>query len=261
MKRCRLPAYLSVLPLFPCLLPVSAQAIVNVESSLIGPAAPGLHSEAEFAADGASGNTVKSSARLALKSQYRHERHTEYFQWQYAYGSSRGVNDTRRSFAHLRHYTETGEDMGVEAFVQASQDPYARMELRTLYGGGMRWTLQEQAQVSSLHVGLGAFLEKERLKAVSGSNEPLDSTLWRGNSYLIWKRRVNEQVRFYNTLYYQPALATPADFRVLEQASCLIKVSETLDFKLSVDIAHDSRPPQTVKRTDVRYSTGISASF
>jgi len=36
---------------------------------------------------------------------WQHEAHTEFLQLQYAYGKSRGLVDTRRAFAHLRHRT------------------------------------------------------------------------------------------------------------------------------------------------------------
>jgi len=238
-----------------------AQAIVNVENSVIGKPKAGLHTELGLSIDSASGNTNKKSAKLSLKSQYSHQQHTEYFQAEMAYGSSRGVTDTRRTFAHFRHHTQIGENTGIEGFLQASQDPFARMSLRTLIGGGMRWSLIEKEQSSALYAGLGAFLENERLNQKVGTADALSSTLWRANSYMIWKLQLNEQVRFYNSVYYQPRINQFSDFRLLDQASVMVKLNDSLDIKLSLDVSHDSRPPQTVKQTDVRFSTGISASF
>lgn len=75
------------------------------------------------------------------------------------------------------------------------------------------------------------------------------------------KQQFNEQVRAYSTTYYQPAIRDTGDYRVLEQASALVHLHEKLDLKLSLDIAYDSRPPQTVKRTDIRYSIGMALTF
>jgi hypothetical protein len=51
-------------------------------------------------------------------------------------------------------------------------------------------------------LGLGAFYENETLNPQLGSTDPLDSSLWRGNFYLIHKQQINQQARFYNTLYF-----------------------------------------------------------
>lgn len=41
----------------------------------------------------------------------------------------------------------------------------------------------------------------------------------------------------------------------------LVKMAQNLDLKLSLDIAFDSRPPQTVQKRDLSYSTGLEFSF
>lgn len=65
----------------------------------------------------------------------------------------------------------------------------------------------------------------------------------------------------YSTTYYQPAFSDTADYRMLEQASILVKLRENLDFKVSLDISFDSMPPQTVQQRDLTYSTGLEFNF
>lgn len=236
-------------------------AIVNVEQAIIGPGKEGLSSHAELAIDGSSGNTNKNSIRAELLSQWLHGPHTEFLWLQYAYGKSNGLVDTNRFFAHLRHRTMVGEAWGVEAFAQAGRDPFARLSLRTLLGGGVRWTLLEAAGKAGVYFGLGAFYEHERLSPKAGTTDPLDSRLWRANSYLVLKRQLNDQIRLYSITYYQPAFRRMADYRLLEQLAAAIRLYKQLDLKLNLDIAHDSEPPQGVRKTDVRYSTGIAVDF
>lgn len=251
----------SVLVFLVLLVPVRSYAIVNVEQAIIGPQQDGLHTDFEVAVDSASGNTQKRSAKADLRSQWQHGVHSEFLQVQYAYGSSRGKLDTDRKFAHLRHHTLMGERWGLEEFAQAGQDPFARIALRTLLGGGVRWVLHEEAEHDQVFLGLGGFYEREQLSQVQGTTDPVDSRLWRGNSYLVWKHQVNEQLRFYSTSYYQPRLSGAGDYRLLEQASILVKLVDTLNLKLSLDAAYDSQPPQTVQKTDVRFSTGLTWTF
>ncbi len=243
------------------LLVPPAAAIVNVEQAIIGQPAEGMHTTVDLAFNGANGNTDKSSNKVDLLTLRRHDVHTEFLQLQYVYGKSRGVVDTDRAFAHLRHRTALSPDWAVEGFGQVGRDPFARLTQRALLGGGLRWVLFEQDLKFAGYLGFGAFREHEVFAHKQGTSDPARALLWRGNSYLVFKRQLNDQVRVYSTTYYQPAFADATDFRVLEQASVLVKLAEKLDLKLSLDISFDSKPPQTVHKRDLLYSTGLEFSF
>ncbi|HLP98107.1 MAG TPA: DUF481 domain-containing protein [Sideroxyarcus sp.] len=242
-------------------LPFAACAIVNVEQAIIGKTGDGLHSSVSLLASGASGNTEKSTTKADVLALWQHGSDTEFVQLQYAYGRSRGQTDTDRAFIHLRHRRDLGDGWGVEGFAQTGQDRFARLSQRTLLGGGLRRILFEEEGRAAGYLGLGAFHEQESLNAKIGTTDTLNTNLWRANSYLVLKRQLNGQVRFSNTLYYQPALSDTADYRVLEQASLLVKLGESLDLKLSLDIAFDSKPAQTVQKRDLLYSTGLEYAF
>ncbi|MDD5057001.1 MAG: DUF481 domain-containing protein [Sideroxydans sp.] len=254
----------AILPLifFPfALLSSPVQAIVNVEQAIIGQPSEGMHTTLDFLVNGTSGNAEKSANKADLLSLWQHDNHTEFLQMQYAYGKSRGVVDTDRAFAHFRHRTALDAEWAAEGFGQVGRDPFSRLTQRTLLGGGARLVLFEQNQKSAGYLGLGAFHERETLSGKLGTSDPLEARLWRANSYLVLKRQLNEQVRLYSTTYYQPAFADRADYRMLEQASVLVKLDKNLDLKLSLDIAFDSKPPQTVQKRDLFYSTGLEFSF
>lgn len=240
---------------------LSAHAIVNVEQAIIGRPSKGIHTTLDLLVDGASGNTEKSSTMAGVLSLWQHGANTEFLQLQYAYGKSLGQVDTDRAFAHLRHRTDVSPSWGVEAFAQVGRNPFARLAQRTLFGGGIRRVLLEVDNKSAAYLGFGAFHEQETLNTELGTTDPVRVSLWRVNTYLVLKYRISEQVRLYNTAYYQPATSDTQDFRVLEQASMLVKLGESLDLKLSLDIAFDSRPPQSVEKRDMLYSTGLEYSF
>jgi len=243
------------------LLSQPAYAIVNVEQAIIGKPSEGMHTTVDLLANGASGNTDKSSSRADILTLWQHDRHTEFLQLQYAYGKSRGQVDTDRAFAHLRHRTSLDESWGAEGFVQVGRDPFARLTKRTLLGGGMRWVMFEEEKKSAGYLGFGAFHEQEILTDTLGTSDPRETNLWRANTYLVLKGQVNEQVRLYSTTYYQPDINDTGDYRILEQASMLVKMAQNLDLKLSLDIAFDSKPPQTVQKRDLSYSAGLEFSF
>jgi len=238
-----------------------ARAIVNVEQAIIGKPEEGVNTTVDLSANGASGNVEKSAVRAEMLSIWQHTQYTEYMQLQYAYGKSNGKVDTDRAFSHLRHRTDISPAWGVEVYAQAGKDPFARLAQRILLGGGMRSVLFEEELKFAGYLGLGAFHEREALNSKLGTTDALHVKLWRANAYLVLKYQFNDQVRLYNTAYYQPALGDSGDYRVLDQLSILVKLGENLNLKASLDIAFDSRPPQGVEKRDMLYSTGLEYSF
>ena len=93
---------------------LSAHAIVNLEQAIIGPTKDGFHSRVDLLASGTSGNTENKRSKVDLLTLWQHERHTEFMQLQYAYGTSLGVVDTDNAFAHFRHRTQIEPLWGVE---------------------------------------------------------------------------------------------------------------------------------------------------
>lgn len=239
----------------------SVFAIVNVEQAIIGPPTEGAHSTLDMLANGASGNTEKSAIKSDLLSLWQHGAQTEFLQIQYAYGQSRGQTDTDRAFTHVRHRSAISPDWAVEEFAQIGRDTFARLTQRRLIGGGWRLILHEEEGSFAGYFGAGAFYEQEMLSEKLGTTDPLEASLWRVNTYLVLKHQLNEQVRLYNTTYYQPATSDASDFRILEQASVLVKLGQHLDVKLNLDISYDSKPAQTVAKRDMLYSTGLEFGF
>ncbi|MFA6901819.1 MAG: DUF481 domain-containing protein [Gallionellaceae bacterium] len=243
------------------LISFSAQAIVNLEQAIIGPTTDGFHARLDLLASGSSGNSEYSRNKLDLLNLWQHEDRTEFLQIQYAYGTSLGQVDTDNAFVHFRHRTQINTLWGVEGFAQISRDPFARLTQRTVLGGGVRWVLFEESKKSAAYLGLGALHERETLTSVAGTTDQVEIERWRGNAYLVLKYQLNDQIRLLNNTYYQPALSDTVNFRLLEQASMLVKLDDNLDLKLSLEVSFDSRPPQTVRQRDVFYSTGLSFSF
>lgn len=109
--------------------------------------------------------------------------------------------------------------------------------------------------------GVGGFIPREELDASPGATNAGVDTLLRGNFYVVVKYRLNETVRFSSATYYQPATGDFQDFLALEQASLQVKLTDRLDLSFSLEITHDSHPPQFVDQTDVICRTGIEYQF
>ena len=247
----------SALALFSC----SAQAIVNVEQAIIGHDTDGVHTTLGLLASGANGNSIHSKTKADLLTLWQHEKNSEFLQMQYANGQSQGQVDTDNAFIHLRHRSDITDSLGIEGFAQVGQDHFARLSRRTLIGTGLRWVVFENDKKSAAYIGTGIAQEQETLSPVAGINDLTQKTTWRATTYLVLKRQYNDMVRLNSATFYQPSIANADDFRLLEQASLLVKLDDHLDLKINLDISFDSMPPQTVQKHDLLYSTGLEYKF
>lgn len=240
---------------------VAAHAIVNVESLEVGEPPQGYSGAVNLSVDGASGNTDKLSTNLGARLQWHGGAITNFAIFRYAYAESSGIQDTNKLLFHVRHIHQVSAQTAYEGFIQAEHDKFARLLFRGLIGGGTRLTLVEKPGVKSLHLGLGGFFSREILESRPGTTDGGGQNLWRINSYLNYLHHLNGQVSVLSTTYYQPRVDDFSDYRLLEDAALNVKMTDTLSINLSLQLTHDSKPPQDVKKTDVTYSTGIQFSF
>jgi len=245
--------------LFLLFAPAQAWAIINAEGLGVSVDQQGLNGKAALSMNGSSGNTAKVSGEAAGRLAYVHGPHTEILVGSYAYGKSRGVRDTNKAFLHLRHRYALDASLDLEAFGQAQQNEFARLKLRTLIGGGLRWGQQDDGWRT--YLGLGSFYESENLRSTAGNTAPPRTRLWRGNLYGTLFYALNSHVSFQNTVYFQPAWKDTADYRLLENAGLSVKLTEQLDLRLSIDVERDSRPPTGIRSTDTSYKTGLEYRF
>ena len=238
-----------------------AHAIVNIESLRAGEPPQGYSGAVDLSVAGESGNTDKLGVNLGARLQWHGGAVTNFAIFRYAYAETSGVQDTNKLFFHARHIRRITALTAYEGFVQAERNKFARLSFRGLLGGGARLTLSKKPGVKSLHLGIGGFYSRETLEDKVGATDNGSQNTWRLNSYLNYLHHLNDQVSFLSTTYYQPAVEDFADYRLLEEASLSVKMSDTLSLNLSLDLAHDSKPPQGVKETDTTYSSGIEYNF
>lgn len=238
-----------------------AHAIVNIESLRTGEPPQGYSGSANLGVNGQSGNTDKLGITAGARLQWHGGAVTNFALVRYSYGETTGVQDTNKLFSHARHIRWLSDRTAYEGFLQAERNIFARLSFRGLGGGGVRLKLTEIPRIKSLYLGLGGFYSQEKLEKRVGLTDGGSEDIWRFNTYLNYVHQLNHSVRVLSTTYYQPAVDDFGDFRLLEEATLSVKMSNDLALNLSLDLSHDSRPPQTVKKTDVVYSTGIEYAF
>ena len=140
-------------------------------------------------------------------------------------------------------------------FAQLQEDAFRNLNLRQLYGGGARLLIAD-SEHAKLAAGLGYMFERESYQDNGGSELELNH---RGTSYLslIYQLPSNPSVSLTDTLYLQPNLRAPEDYRALNELSLEVKLSDRLRLVESLTTLYDSAPPPEVKRVDLRSMTTL----
>ena len=240
---------------------VAAHAIVNIESLRQDETKEGYSGTVNISVDGESGNTEKFGVNAGGRLQWHSGAITKFAILRYAYSETSGLQDTNKLFFHARHIRQITARTAYEGFVQAERNKFARLSFRGLIGGGTRFTLSEKPGIESVHLGLGGFYSREILESRAGTTDGGGQNIWRLNSYLNYLHHFNGQVSVLSTTYLQPAVDNFSDYRLLEEATLSVKMTNSLSINLSLDLARDSKPPQLVKKTDAMYSSGIEYNF
>ena len=236
-------------------------AIVNIEDMRVSEPAEGFSGKFDFGIAGASGNTDKSSASLGSRLQWHKDKTTNFVVLNYSYGESGGVRNTNKGFLHARHVNQFSAKTANEYFAQAEKNEFTRLSYRGLAGAGLRFSLGDKKSQRAIYLGLGGFYSREELEEATGSTDEGIEDLWRANLYISYKHNFDNGVQLMSTTYYQPEIGNAADFRLSEQAALSVSLSKRMRLVLSLDVAHDSEPPQFVEKTDTSYNTRFEVQF
>jgi len=255
-KKAQCMRYIRASLLVICVTPVQAFAIVNAEDTTLLVDKEGLAGKIALSADGNHGNVATNGIEVGSLLRLIHGKDTEILALNYKQAQSRGKRNTNKSYLHIRHRHALNEVWALEGFGQMQQDEFANLKLRTLLGGGVRWSQTHQAW--SVHLGLGTFYEHEKLRKSAGN---VRSYLWRASTYMTADYLLSEQTKLHETVYVQPAWNSMADVRVLNDTSVTIVLSEHLALNLSLEVSYDSRPAVGTVKTNASYQTGITYHF
>lgn len=238
------------------MLPSQAFAIVNSEDTTLLADQEGLVGKVALSANGNRGNVITNGVEISSLLRLNHGKETEILALNYKKAESRGVRNANKSYLHLRHRHALDEAWALEGFGQVQQDEFANLKLRTLLGGGVRWS--QEREVWHFHIGLGTFYEYEKLrKSIAKST----SYVWRANAYITTDYLLNDHVKVHETVYFQPAWNAVADLRVLNDTSLKVSLTDQLALSLTLEVTYDARPPIGTVKTNVSYQTGITYHF
>jgi len=249
--------------IFGFLLNSEAFAIVSLESLHFGDNAPGFKASITASANGLARVNGGSSASDRIRGegtgtlQWNLEDSIYYLSTSGGYGKSGGKIDQNEKFLHARRIANITPKTAWEVFSQMEQDEFARLKLRAIGGGGLRFLLGERKPQQALFVGTGLFYSHE---LIDDDEDTIEKAI-KGNIYLLFKRKLTKNAAFVNTIYVQPNVTSSNDFRILERATLKVSITNSIAIKLDVEVKHDNNPPADVNKTDIKYTTGFEYSF
>lgn len=259
-------AFLKILPLIALSAPAVCDAITNIEDARVAPPKNGWSGLLEISADGSNGNTNKEEYGAAAKLTYKQAKNTGLLILSKSYGKTEEVKNEDNQFYHIRWMHSLSTSLSSELFAQYQDDEFTRLTSRVLLGGGARFQLISIPDRQMVTAGLGAFRIKEKYDLQTYEDVDL---YWRYNAYLTFKQKLNGNVSFASTTYYQPRTDNHSDYRILLDASITTKMTEALALKIKYSLRHDSEPAENpdadpailLDKTDTDYSVSLNYSF
>ncbi len=143
------------------------------------------------------------------------------------------AEDTRfenAGFLHWRNSWKLSARVALEQYCQFEFDRSHDLDNRLLGGGGVRLQIVDKA-----FLGLSLMAERE------------DYDGWirtRGvvSGYLSMNYRPGTGLEFGNTLYLQPALASPLSWRLLDEGNMTVTLTQHLNFNFTINLRYESDP-------------------
>jgi hypothetical protein len=177
------------------------------------------------------------------------------------YGTSAGVLLTKKTFEHARvRYKLDGPWMW-EAFAQHEYDQFRRLSLRAIAGFGGGAQLVDTKTIGVL-IAIAYLYEDEQLDTRAGTIDAgLHSTAHRVSAYLTGHENLSSGAAIVETVYAQPRINDPRDYRIYGELSLQSKLTSRIALKDSLNIAYDATPPDGVKTYDTSVEASIIFSF
>lgn len=250
---CMIKIALLFLIFVPALL--HTQQIVHIESRRVADAEDGFTGTIDLQLNYIQNKNKIFQTFNSLNTRYKTGNHTFLFLASYNFGivsRSRIIND---SYQHFRYTRPVHDRISAEAFLQSQHNEGIMLKWRGLAGAGPRFTLL-QNEKGRLYIGTLYMFEYEQ--------ERESEIIYRDHrlsNYVSFGMPFSDIVTFDVILYYQPNLRQFSNYKFSSQASVEIRLSERLALLTALSMTHNTRPPESIQRTNINLRNGVRILF
>lgn len=171
------------------------------------------------------------------------------------FGAASGKTNVAKWVAHARYNYEILEILALEAFAQVQHDRFRRLNIRDLYGLGLRAILYADKE-NELFFGSAYMLEHEVIGAIPEAGGTND--IWhRSSNYLGFNVAISPIVTASTVLYFQPRFDRLPDFRILSDSVVAFTITKLLSAGISANLWYDNRPPALVHTYDLAIKNSL----
>lgn len=163
---------------------------------------------------------------------------------------------TNNSTQHLRYSHILTPKVSLESFFQLQRDRISEIELRSLFGTGLRFNVLEQKKYK-FYFGTTFMYEYEHAE---NDIEDIQHNL-RSSNYLSFKVKPNINWSVVSSNYYQPLYENLSDYRFLSETSILINLFKHLKLTTTFYYLYDAFPVINVSKEQYKLTHGLLYSF
>lgn len=230
--------------------------IVNIESSRI-------HTDTIGWSGSIGGNVSLAknvdkvfSAGAFAHLQYKTGKNLYLFLGDYSFLKGAQKKYTDNTFFHLRYNRKISSLLRWEIFTQLQTNKITKIDNRFLAGMGPRFKLSGSGR---LHVYLGVLAMYEYERELT--EPPVSHRTVRNSSYLSFTLKPTPTLEIVSTTFYQPRLAHWGDFRILNQESANLSITQKLSATVNWNYLYDQYPVEGIPRSNYTFSTGLKYAF
>lgn len=246
-----------IFPVWLILTGINASAqIVNIESRRIQTDTTGW-----AGSFGGNINLAKNvdkvfSADAFAHLQYKSSKSLYLFLGDYSFLKGAQKKYTDNAFFHLRYNRKINDLLRWEVFTQLQTNKITKIDNRFLAGTGPRFKLSGSGMLQ-VYLGVLAMYEYER----ELTTPPVSHRTVRNSSYLSFTLKPTATLEIISTTFYQPRFDRWSDFRILNQESANLSVTQKLSATINWNYLYDRFPVEGIPRSNYTFSTGLKYAF
>jgi len=161
-----------------------------------------------------------------------------------------------KGYAHIRynHHFKDSSAFAFEAFSQVQYNGVQKIKVRILNGGGIRTKVIGNDTIN-LNVGIAGMYEYEESTLLTYQNN------FRASTYLSFNWDISEKVRFKTINYFQPLFNDFTDYRLSNESSLSLGITEKLSYNIAFSLLYDTEPVEGVPNTITSVANGLRFKF
>ncbi|MGB5976962.1 MAG: DUF481 domain-containing protein, partial [Cyclobacteriaceae bacterium] len=163
-------------------------------------------------------------------------------------------------YGHYRIHWLKEKQLSYETFTQVQYDQGRGMDVRYLFGGGLRFAVIDRKK-TSLHLGAGGMFERERWQIPE--EDPVVTrikNLPKSSNYLSFRREISNTTNINMITYYQVGYDSEDNVfrnRLSGEVNLILAISKKFNFNATFNYFYDEDPIVDITKFVYEISNGI----